>query len=75
MRIHAHLSQWLHTLGSSGFRLHAPVVKPRTNSRVSRASDNPILHFKRGVQVRKIITQIDESAHLGLSIRTYVICP
>lgn len=48
-RLRAHLSQWLHTLGSSGFRPHAPVVKPRTNSKVSRASDNPILYFERGV--------------------------
>lgn len=76
-KIHAHLSQWLHTLGSSGFRLHAPLVKPRTNSRVSRRSDNPILHVERVEQVRKINYCTDRwiSSSWPFYNNLYIFCP
>lgn len=38
----AHLSQWLQTFGSSGFRLHMLGVKLRSRHRAGRATGDPI---------------------------------
>lgn len=41
----AHLSQWLQTFGSSGFRLHMLGVKLRSRHRAGRATGDPIFLF------------------------------
>lgn len=53
----AYLSQWLQTLGSSGFRFNATVVKPRMRSHVSGTFADPILLSERETGKEKCIDE------------------